>query len=235
VITARFRDERGFGLTELIVAMFIFGIIGTLMITLVVTISRSFTQERAATDSTMVAAVGMNELTRVMRSGTEVPVAGGTQVPVFVEAFADKVTLYAYIDTTSLSPRPTKIQFAVDPVSRDLTETRWAGVPVSGEPGAFSFSPTPESVRTIARKIIDATDGTPLFTYLAVVTDPADPDFGTAQPLDATGGVNSSLIPTISVVQIAMNVQADITARAEPIMLKNRVGIPNLGISRIGL
>src|SRR5690606_15300839 len=117
--------------------MFIFGIVGTLMITLVVTISRSFTQERAATDSTMVAAIGMNELTRVIRSGTEVPVAGGTQVPVFIEALPDKVTLYAYIDTTSLDPKPTKIQFAIDPVSSDLTETRWAAVAVSGEPGAF--------------------------------------------------------------------------------------------------
>src|SRR5690606_26584494 len=100
---------------------------------------------------------------------------------------------------------------------------------------AFAFNSTPESSRTIARKIIAATDGTPPFTYLAVVTDPVDPNFGTAQPLDATGGVSTALIPTISVVQIALNVQADITARAEPVMLKNRVGIPNLGISRIGL
>jgi hypothetical protein len=183
----------------------------------------------------MVAAVGMNEMTRVIRAGTEVPVAGGAQLPVFVEAFDDKVTMYAYIETTSLNPSPTKIQFAIDPVTKELVETRWASSPVSGSPGTFTFAATAESSRTIARKIIDASDGTPLFTYLAVVTDPSDPAFGTAQPLDATGGVGSAELPTISVVQIALNVQADETARANPVMLKNRVGVPNLGISRIGL
>lgn len=234
-MTVHWREDKGFGLTELIVAMFIFGIVGTLMITLLVTVSRSFTQERAATDSTMVAAVGMNELTRVIRSGTEVPIAGGNQVPVFVEARPERVTLYAYIDTTSLNPSPTKIQFAVNATTNELVETRWASSPVAGEPGAFAFSTTPQSSRTVARKIIPADDGTPLFTYLAVVTDETDPDFGKVQPLDATSGVSAAEIPTISVVQIALNVQADVTARAEPVMLKNRVGIPNLGISRIGL
>lgn len=232
---ARLRDDKGFGLVELIVAMTLFGIVATLIITLVTTVSQSFTKERAATDSTMVAAIGMNELTRVIRSGTEVPVAGGAQLPVFVEAFDSKVTLHAYIDTTSIDPTPTKIQFAIDPVTKDLVETRWTSTPVAGDPGAFAFSSTPQWSKTIARKIIDATDGTPLFTYLAVVTDASDPNFGTVQPLDASSGVSAAEIRTISVVQIAMNVQADVTARAEPVMLINRVGIPNLGISRIGL
>lgn len=229
------RSDKGFGLIELIVAMFIFGIVGTLMVTMLVTVSRTFTEERAATDSTMVAAIGMNELTRVIRSGTQVPIAGGTKLPVFVEAYSDKVILHAYIDTTSLNPTPTKIRFAVDPTTSELVETRWKSTPVAGEPDAFVFDSTPQSSRTIARKIIDADDGTPVFTYLAVVTDPLDPNFGQVQPLDAATGVASANLAKISVVQIALNIQADVTDRARPVMLQNRVGIPNLGISRIGL
>lgn len=229
------REEKGFGLTELITAMFIFSIVGTLMITLIVTVSQAFTKERSATDSTMVAAIGMNELTRVIRSGTKVPVPSGTDLPVFVEARENSVTMHAYIDTTSLNPSPTKIQFTVDPVTSDLVETRWASTEVAASPGTFAFSSTPLWSRTVARKIIPADDGTPLFSYLAVVTNPASPNFGTAQPLDASSGVSAANIPTISVVQIALNVQADQTDRANPVMLKNRVGIPNLGISRIGL
>ena len=39
----------------------------------------------------------------------------------------------------------------------------------------------------------------------------------------------------IAAVEIAMTVQTDISGRAEPVTIRNRVGIPNLGISRVGL
>lgn len=213
--------------------MFIFGIVATMIMTLMVTISTTFTRERAASESTSVAAIGMNELTRVIRSGTEIPVfpSGTPNLPVFTEAHSEKVVLHAYIDTDSVNPRPIRVQFEVDPVSRDLMETRWDSYANPSSLGFWLFNSTPTSSKVIARKIIVPSGAEPpLFTYLVI--DGA----GIPQPLTMpAGGIAASDLSDIAVVEVTMKVQADVTARAEPVTLTNRVGIPNLGIPRLGL
>ncbi|MCW4385332.1 type II secretion system GspH family protein [Salinibacterium sp. SYSU T00001] len=222
--------EAGFSLPELIVAMFLFSIVSTLAVTLVVTVSQAFMRERAATDSTNVAAVGMNEVTRIIRAGTLVPQASGNDLPVFAEAKKESVTLHAYIDTSSSTPRPLRVRFAIDPATRDLVETRWLSTPHPTVPGAWVFNSTPDSSRVIARKIVVPAGGeASLFTYYRIVAgEPQEISIG-------SGGVSSSLFGEIAVVEVRMKVQADITERADPVTITNRVGLPNLGISRLEL
>ena len=52
--------------------------------------------------------------------------------------------------------------------------------------------------------------------------------------LPAAGGMPTADLEKIAVVEITVKVQSDTTARAKPVLLINRVGIPNLGISRLG-
>lgn len=224
-------SEAGFGLSELIVAMFLFSIVSTLAVTLVVTVSQAFTRERAANDSTNVAAIGMNEVTRIVRSGTLVPQASGPNLAVFTEANRESVTLHAYIDTDSTNPAPMRVRFVVDPVTRDLTETRWLSYPHPSVAGAWLFHSTPASSRVVARKIVVPAAGeASLFTYFTIDAS-GDPE---ALPFGASG-VSSANLRDIAVVEVRLKVQADITERADPVTITNRVGLPNLDISRLGL
>lgn len=231
-------DDAGFGLPELIVSMALFAILGTLVLTLITTFSRTFTRERSAVDSTNVAAMGMNELTRVMRAGTEIRVSGGTvNNPVFLDARAESLIMHAFLDTDSTTPRPLKVSFSIDG-NRQLVESRWLAVPSSDPFWTFgAVGRVPDSQRPVARQIPvfdPLVDEAPLFTYrTAEVCATSTPDCNVLVP--PTGGTLSEADRRrIALVEIRLTVQADITARAEPVTIRNQVGLPNLGIDRVG-
>ncbi|MEY2847803.1 MAG: hypothetical protein RI885_468 [Actinomycetota bacterium] len=249
----RARSDSGLGLTEMIVAMFVLGILMTVVVGAFSSFSRSFTEDRAATDSTMVATVGMNELSRVIRSGTEIPVgpvAGVPQSnrPVLVTASKEEMVLFSYLDTDSdststLDPErgPILVHLKVNATSRDLVESRW----LATRAGSYWTFPTPNFVtlttpvpatsRIIASKIVVPNGAeSPLFTYLKTAGCPtATP---TCPIVPASGNALSlAEIQTVVAIEVAMKVQADDTKRANPVTIVNRVGLPNLGIARVGL
>jgi hypothetical protein len=209
--------------------MLLIGLVGSLVMTLTVTMDRAFTREQAATSSTSVAASGMNELTRVIRSGTEIPVHGQTlNDTVFTVLGPEEVVLHAYLDTDSTAPRPVRVRFALNG-SRELVETRWDAQPVVIENRRYWTFPTeapPTVVRTVARQIPAAASGAaPLFTFLRAN--------GTAiSPLPAAP--TAIELREVAAVRIRLTVQADPTGRARPVTLQNTVGIPNLSVSRVG-
>lgn len=216
--------ESGFSLIELLVTMFVLGLLSTVVVSFFVSMTTTFTRDSAATDSTNVAAIGMNEVTRVIRAGTEIPVQGQTlNNPVFVTAKNEEVTLYAYLDTDSASPTPVKIRFAVDS-GRELVETRWNSYVINGS--YWAFNATAASSRDIARLIKPHETGESwLFTYYL-----AD---GTILPVPGSGTFTTAQLRSIAAVKVTMTVQADLTDRAAPVTIQNTVGIPNLGISRL--
>lgn len=243
----RVQDDSGITLIELIVSIVLTAILMTIVVQAFTQFSNSFRVSRSATDSANVADVGMNELTRVIRSGTEIEVSGNaTNLPVFITAKKEEMLLYAYLDTDSLNPSPTLIQFKIDPVSRDLVETRWPSAKVNGYWTFPSFAGTaPDRTvvssavsplkRVIARKLVSPT-GTesPLFVYLK--TDGCTVAQPTCSIIPTSGnGLTASEIDSVVAVSVTMKVQADDLQRAEPVTITNRVGIPNLGISRVGL
>lgn len=215
-------DDRGLSLPELLVTMLLLSFLTAMIMGLVVSFSQTFTRDRAAADSTTVAAAGMKELTRVVRSGTELRLAGGgsTPSPVFLEAQPNSLTMYAYIDTAATSPRPVKVRFSID-AERRLVETRWVATATSA-PWTFVPVGSPSQVRPIARLIPPGAD--PLFEYLDASN--------TVIPIP-TGGFTTAQLRSIAAVRVTLTVQADVTERAGAVQIHNAVGIPNRGISRV--
>ena len=229
--------ESGFSLLELIVAMAILGIAMALIAGLFISFTNNFTETRSLNDSTNVAAIGMNEMTKVIRAGTIIDVATGADEPVFVKAEKEEVILHSYLADTSVNPAPILVRLAVN-TDRKLTEERWNATKV-GEQWTFPalvLTPAPSRIATtaasnnvIASKLIAPTTAQVaagekyLFTYLDINNQPIATPVPTAQ------------LGNIASVQVTMLVQADITARAAPVKLQSRVGLPNLTSSRIGL
>lgn len=221
VRTAR-RSDSGLTIPELLVTMFLLSMITVLMVGLVAAFSQTFTRDRAASDSTMVASAGMKEVTRIVRSGTELRLTGGGVVsaPVFVDARENDLTLYAFIDTNAASPRPIKVRFSIDG-NRRLIETRWRTTNAVA-PWSFAAVGSPSSSRPVARFV--PTDAEPIFRYL---------DAGNQVMPVPTGGFTTEQLRTIAAVQVTLTVQADAAGRADRVVMQNSVGIPNRGISRV--
>jgi hypothetical protein len=226
-LRARTLDDRGHTMSELVTVMFLLGVVLVIVVSVFSSFSHTFTEDRSSTNSARTANIGMNELTRVVRSGTENPVSGVTlNDPVFEFAGTEKVVLYAYLDTDSASPKPIKVQFSIN-ANRELVETRWTSYTVS--PGYFAFNTTASTSRVVARQIV-AQSGTDPFLFTFYKGD------GTTT-LTPTGANSLTLAERrqIVAVKVFMKVQADPTARADPVTMQNTVGIPNLGVSRVGL
>jgi len=218
--------DGGVSLPELIVTMMLISVLSLVVLGLVSSISRTFTRDRSATDSTNIAAVGMNEITRVIRSGTEIPMTGGRR-PVFIAAGAEFLEMHAFLDTSAADPQPVKVRFEVSG-SRDLTEHRWFANAASEPNWTFVGTATsPSTSRVIARKISPVA-AAPVFQYY----DSLDRD---AVALVIPGsGFTATQLASIVRVEVTLSVQADLTARAEPVVLTNTVGIPNLGVNLLG-
>ena len=230
---SRLRGDKGLSLTELIVAIGLFSILATLIITAFATFSTTFNKDRSSTGNTNMASIGMNELTRVIRGGTLIPTSVDTNLPVFVSANRESLVVHSYLDTNALSPVPLKVKFEVDSATRELRETRWTGFPNPTAPKYWMFRSAPDKVaRLVASKIIAPVAGeTAMFSYYKI--DPVTKK-DVLMPIP-TGGLTSAQLLEIVAVEVTVKVQTDATNRATPITLVNRVGIPNLGISRLGL
>ncbi|MEL4320542.1 hypothetical protein WJX64_16130 [Leifsonia sp. YIM 134122] len=217
--------DKGLGVAELVVAISLLAVLMTLVVSLVVNVSRTFTREASATDSANVAALGMREVTRVIRAGTEIPVQTSVvNDPVFILAKPTEVTMYAYLDTSAASPKPIMVNFSVNATTGDLQETRWDATPVGTR--FWSFATTSTWQKLVARKIIAPT-GTEQTLFSYYKSD------GTEMNLAAGASLTAAQLRDVAAVQVSLKVQADVTGRAAPVLLQNTVGIPNLGVSRV--
>ena len=238
---SRSRDnENGFGLIELIVSMALFSILATLIVVTFSSFTDTLSKDRVATANINAASIAMDELTRVIRAATTIPVPNAEDLPAFKLADKEKIRLYAYIDTNSSSPVPVLVQFEIALVGgiRCLIEKRWAAFPKVGNPTYWDFPPdpdtaTPTSNRTIARMIIAPTGAEQnLFNYEQIGAN--------LKPTDMTiptDGISSTAsLNLIAVVEVTVKVQTDtVTQLAPPALVTNQVGIPNLGVSRLAL
>ena len=228
------RGDSGFSLVELMVAVAMFAVLSIVIVSALLSFNANFARDQVATANANLASAGMNEVTRVVRAATSIPVLNADDLPAFQYAGNEKVILYAYIDATSTNSAPVRVQFEVG-ADRNLVEKRWVAHPKPGYPSYWEFNPItdpPDYNRIIARKIVaPATGEVFMFQYYAI-------DQATLLPTLMTvpgTGIAAANLTKIAVVGVTMKVQTDVQARAEAVSITNQVGIPNLGISRLGL
>lgn len=203
-------SDSGLTLAELMVTLVLMGIVGTLMLSATVMVSRTVTNTQASGDSLDIARIGMNRMARSIRAGIEIVRSGQANQPAIDTMGANTLTMYS-----SLGPNPTKITYAID-ANRNLTETV---VAAGGTSPYWTFTGTPKTT-IIAYKI--PTSAPNLFTYLdangTVLVSQSATD-------DATTGL---------VKQIQLNLQCDANPGkgVGPVTLTNTVVLPNLGVAK---
>lgn len=225
------RADSGTTLAELLVTIMLLGFFLTILVSVVVTMSRNFTEQRAAGDNIRTASLAANELTRIIRSGTETRVSGNPlNNPVFTEVGNERLTVNAFIDTEATNPRPVRVRFYVRTLpdgTRELREQRFDANPASGP--YWTFSGSAASDRLLTRHVTATTGTQPwMFRYERADGTAVVPPTASAVITDA------ATLRQVARVVVTVRVQSDVTSRAVPMVITNEVGIPNLGIDRVG-
>jgi len=219
-------DERGISLPELLVAIMVTLVLLGMVFTFFLIGSRTIASTRSASLDSGVASNMMNEITRVIRSGTQHPVAGqAVNDPPFIAASKESLTIYSFIDSPVSAARPIIVQFSLD-AKRNLVEKRWSSTGKSGDFFLFAAAPgvppvtAPTSTRTLGGPVAVTTAGqAELFTFRSTagaMTMPA-------------GGIATIDLPSIVSVQVDVRVNTSTGTAAIPIEMRNLVLLPNLG------
>ena len=209
------RDDRGLGLPELLVTMMLVALMSLLVTTLFVTMSRALSDDKLAHASSSTAAIGMNEMSRVIRGGAEIRRSGQQPLPAFRTATATSLTVTSYVDASSATLAPLMVSFTLD-AAGVLTEERWAAN--AGTAPYWSFSGQ-STKRVIARDVVQPTADTPLFRYLGTDGRPVSGECS-ARASSSCGLVRS--------VEVSFQVQTDPAGDVQPVKLQNTIGMPNL-------
>lgn len=220
----RGRREDGLTLLELVVAMGISSILIALIVSMFVSGSRSVYDQQASTLNARLASTSMNEVTRILRAGTEIPRPGNAaNLAVFEWASAETLRMYSFIDAESPGdPAPLKVEFSRN-AANELVETRWTAY--HRYTGYWDFRTTVASERTIARSLLPPVATRPLFTYYDKTGAVLAPASGAS--------LTDAEIRKIASVQVTMQVQGDRSGRVAPVEIQNLVGLPNLGVARV--
>lgn len=233
----RLREEQaGISLVEWLVAMFVFGIVITLIANLYVSTNRAMDTAQNTNQNTRSASNAMNEMARMLRAGTDNPVASTgfgappPNNPAFVYARNESVLFYAFVNLTGTAQQPIQVRLRVDAASRRLLEDIWPATDLGNGYWSFPAETTlPQRTRTLADVIAPKTATTPwTFTYLDATNTPIATGAGT------TGGVANvpATLASIAAVQLTVTVLSRLGVTDHSVTLQNTVGLPNLGLDR---
>lgn len=221
--------ERGFTLIELLVAISLMAIATTLITVMVVTVSRTFTRQEAEQYSSRVATVGMQQISRIVRGGTEVPQSSTWQpLAAFDSARTNSLTVHTYLDASTTASGPVRINLSVN-AAGELIETRTLPRAVGT---GWSYVGQPSQSSVVVRDVAPA--GTrvagavapSMFTYLR-----AD---GSPFVLSSTAQLTETQRREVVAVRVSLVIQTADAAVAEPAHLVNTIALPNLNATRSG-
>lgn len=212
----RAEPERGMTLMELLVAMSLLAIVMTLITMLVVSVSQTFTREESQHDSSGQAALGMQQLTRIIHAGIRDPrEPDWKKSPVFTAAGADSMTLHSYINVARASEGPTLIRLVVQ--DGELVETHYSA---RRSAGVWVYQSSPSRQHVIAREVESLA-----FTYIGSDGNPL--------PLTGSGVLADAQRGLVAAVRVRLAVQTSPGDSAQAAVLESVVSLPNLNLTRV--
>ena len=212
-------------LAELIVAMALFAVASAIVVGFYASTMRVATLTSNLTVNTKQSSNGMNEISRIVRAGTENPVKNQTlNSPAFVAAENESVTMYAYVNLQSSAQQPIMVRLYID-AQRRLIEQQWKATSLGdGYWGFPATTSTPNSTRVLSSSLSPNVAGKPmLFTFL---------DADGVKITVPSGGILEAQRRTIAAVTVTITVQGSTSDASSRITLQNTIGIPNLGLNR---
>jgi len=221
-------DDRGFTLVELVVAIALLGLILAMVGGFFVMTTQLVSTTRTTSESTGTASNALNEISAVIRSGTDNPVlATPLADPAFVAATGESITMYSYVDSYTAAGstvlRPQRVQFSLTS-DRRVRERRW--LPSSSADGNFIF-PAMDAAPSRDRIIGGPLAATPAGSAaLFVFVNSA----GLAMTPPVTGFTQTQL-RSIASVTVTVRVGGSGAQRDNTVLLQNSVRLPNLGFT----
>ena len=221
-------EDSGFSLAELLVAITVLGFLLVMSATILAWTGNAVLITQGTAQGAGTASDIMDELSTVIRSGSDQPVVNQLVAnPPFLAAGTESLTMVSYVNSytssTNTAVRPQLVQFSLN-AKRQLIESRW--LPSATNGSFFTFpatTTTPYWQRNFGGPLLatptSPAGSNPLFVYLtstgAVVSNPTT----TAQFL------------TIASVEVTVRVLGAPKAARPDVVLQNVVNIPNISLT----
>jgi len=213
------RDESGMSITELVVTMMVTSILLAIVASMFINVAKVTANSNASNSRSSVAANVMEGITKVIRTAANNDVAGSEDPdPALVVGLPNSLTILSYVDTSALTPSPTKVVYRVD-ANGNVLEDRYAS---SLSAGYWVFAST-ASTRTLGGPVQTLTGTDSLFVYLDATNKVVTP---------ASGGLTLLERDTIASIRVNVRILNALSTGADPIVVTNTIGMPNLKISR---
>jgi prepilin-type N-terminal cleavage/methylation domain-containing protein len=217
------KSDSGLSLVELIVVMFITGIVLAIVGSMFINVAYVTANSNSTTTRSSIAANVMNEMSEVIRTAANnAVVTSDDPDPAIVSGTVSALTVYSYVDTSATNPMPSKVTFRVDS-SGTVFEDRIVGT-VSGSYYVFTGATT---TRNLGGPVL----ATSLFTYLDASNQVVTP---------ATAGTPPSLSllqrNAVASVKVTITIANNTTTKGstsapggnDPVTIIKTIGMPNL-------
>lgn len=177
-------DERGFSLIEMLIAMFVFSLFCTMVLTIYTSLVGQENGVHNRFLNTSEGQLTMDRMTEQLRSAVYCVCGSTTQSPI-ASADGNDITFYAALGGTN---GPTKIQYQLS--GNQLTETDWAAS--GGSSGNWTFASTPSAKMTDGS--VGNSSSNPLFTYYNQAGTQITTSLGSPAQTVAVESVNVNLV-----------------------------------------
>lgn len=219
----RLRGDAGITLTELLVTMFVMGIVIAGTTTLVIGVSRTNAQNISRTDQVEVARTAVERMSKTLRTSVMQSQLGciGCSEDAFILGENLRVQFYANIDNPGNTVGPSKVTYEVVSTGTGLGELReTTQIPDSPVPTPTGYRYTNAAnivTRTVARDVRTDT-GAPLFAYY---------DITGAKLVPAGGALTAGQLKSVLAIELQLTVQAQEATQARPTTYVQRLMLPN--------
>jgi hypothetical protein len=218
--------DAGITIVELMVTAVIGLLLASLMAAMFLQITRSTTNANLTKDATAIAWTVSDELTRVIRQGTQVATSSSvTQGAVVAGSTPTSLVIDSYVDSVVTAGQariaPTQVTFTVDPASGNLLEKRQAAVLDSGY---FRFTGAVTNRLVNGPILTTGTGEDALFVYWKGT------DAAPVQIVPTTGGLTNDQAAQVTAITVNVTVRNELTTGADPVRLTNKVTMPNVAI-----